>query len=195
MIVVSDTSPLNYLLLIGQEAALRALFGRVLIPPKVLAELADQRAPELVRIWASRPPAWVEVRAPASEARDRSLDQGEAEAIALALEVRADALLIDERDGRIAAERSGLIAIGLVAVLEIAAASGLVDLRDAIAKLQTTELLGRTTDECLQLFGGWGYMWEMPIARAYADARMARLAAGTSEVIRQIIARSILPRK
>lgn len=61
----------------------------------------------------------------------------------------------------------------------------------AIAKLQTTELLSRTTDECLQLFGGWGYMWEMPVARAFADARMARLAAGTSEVIRQIIARTL----
>jgi acyl-CoA dehydrogenase len=65
----------------------------------------------------------------------------------------------------------------------------------AIAKLQSAELLGRTVDECVQLFGGWGYMWEMPIARAYADARMARLAAGSSEVIRQIIARSIFPRR
>ena len=64
----------------------------------------------------------------------------------------------------------------------------------AIAKLQSSELLGRTTDECLQLFGGWGYMWEMPVARAYADARMARLAAGSSEIIRQIIADSVLAR-
>jgi acyl-CoA dehydrogenase len=64
----------------------------------------------------------------------------------------------------------------------------------AIAKLQSTELLSRTVDECVQLFGGWGYMWEMPIARAYADARMARLAAGTSEVMRQIIGRHIIGR-
>lgn len=63
----------------------------------------------------------------------------------------------------------------------------------AIAKLQSTELLGVAADECLQLFGGWGYMWEMPIARAWADARMARLAAGTSEIIRQIIAKSLFP--
>ena len=63
----------------------------------------------------------------------------------------------------------------------------------AIAKLQSTELLGVAADECLQLFGGWGYMWEMPVARAWADARMARLAAGTSEIIRQIIAKSIFP--
>ena len=65
----------------------------------------------------------------------------------------------------------------------------------AIAKLQSTELLCRTVDECVQLFGGWGYMWEMPIARAYADSRMARLAAGTSEVMRQIIGRAILPKR
>jgi acyl-CoA dehydrogenase len=65
----------------------------------------------------------------------------------------------------------------------------------AIAKLRSSELLTQTVDECLQLFGGWGYMWEMPIARAYADARMARLAAGTSEMMRQIIARDIFPPK
>ena len=65
----------------------------------------------------------------------------------------------------------------------------------AIAKLQSTELLGRTADECLQLFGGWGYMWELPIARAFADSRMARLAAGTSEVMRQIIGRAVLSKR
>jgi acyl-CoA dehydrogenase len=73
---------------------------------------------------------------------------------------------------------------------------GELDATDAaIAKLQTTELLSRVVDECVQFFGGWGYMWEMPIARAYADARQARLAAGTSEVMRQIIGRSILQRR
>ncbi len=73
---------------------------------------------------------------------------------------------------------------------------GELDATDAaIAKLQTTELLSRAVDECVQFFGGWGYMWEMPIARAYADARQARLAAGTSEVMRQIIGRSILQKR
>lgn len=71
---------------------------------------------------------------------------------------------------------------------------GKLDATDAaIAKLQATELMCDAADECLQLFGGWGYMWEMPIARAWADARMSRLAAGTSEIIRQIIAKSIFP--
>ena len=61
----------------------------------------------------------------------------------------------------------------------------------AIAKLWTTEMVGRTTDTCLQLFGGWGYMWEYPITRAYADARVERIAGGTSEVMKMIICKSM----
>jgi acyl-CoA dehydrogenase len=64
----------------------------------------------------------------------------------------------------------------------------------ATCKLITTELQGRVMDECLQFFGGWGYMWEYPIARAYADARMCRLGGGAAEVMRQIIANAILPK-
>ena len=62
----------------------------------------------------------------------------------------------------------------------------------AIAKMQTTELQGSVADRCVQLFGGWGYVWEMPIARAYADARMTRIAGGSVEVMKQIIARALL---
>lgn len=65
----------------------------------------------------------------------------------------------------------------------------------AIAKLQATELQGRVLDQCVQLHGGAGYMWEYPVARAWADARMARIAGGSVEVMKQIIARSILPRQ
>ncbi|MCB1398400.1 MAG: acyl-CoA dehydrogenase family protein [Rhodobacter sp.] len=61
----------------------------------------------------------------------------------------------------------------------------------AAAKLWTTEMLGRTVDTCLQLFGGWGYMWEYPIARAYADARVERIAGGGSEVMKSIIAKAM----
>lgn len=72
---------------------------------------------------------------------------------------------------------------------------GQLDATDAAAsKLITTELQGRVMDECLQFFGGWGYMWEYPIARAFADARMCRLGGGTAEVMRQIIANSLLPK-
>lgn len=64
----------------------------------------------------------------------------------------------------------------------------------AVAKLVTTELQGKVMDQCLQFFGGWGYMWEYPIARAFADARMCRLGGGTAEVMKQIIGNAILPK-
>jgi acyl-CoA dehydrogenase len=63
----------------------------------------------------------------------------------------------------------------------------------AAAKLVSAELQGRVMDQCLQFFGGWGYMWEFPIARAFVDARMGRIGGGSVEVMKQIIARSILP--
>ncbi|AKQ60184.1 putative acyl-CoA dehydrogenase [Bordetella hinzii CA90 BAL1384] len=64
----------------------------------------------------------------------------------------------------------------------------------AAAKLWVTEMLGRCVDACLQLHGGWGYMTEYGVARAYADARVERIAGGSSEVMKEIIARTLLPR-
>jgi alkylation response protein AidB-like acyl-CoA dehydrogenase len=61
----------------------------------------------------------------------------------------------------------------------------------AIAKMVTSELHCETVDKCLQLFGGWGYMWEYPIARAYADARVVKIAGGSIEIMKTIIAREI----
>lgn len=63
----------------------------------------------------------------------------------------------------------------------------------AKVKLLCTEIQAKVVDQCLQLHGGWGFIWDLPIARAYADARVARLAGGTVEVMKQLIARSILP--
>jgi acyl-CoA dehydrogenase len=65
----------------------------------------------------------------------------------------------------------------------------------AMAKMLTTELQGKVMDECVQLFGGWGYMWEYPIARAYADARMTRIGGGSIEVMKQIIGRDLMPKR
>lgn len=62
----------------------------------------------------------------------------------------------------------------------------------AQAKLMTTEVQCEVLDECLQLHGGYGYMWEYPVARAWADARVQRIYAGTSEVMKLIIARKML---
>jgi len=58
-------------------------------------------------------------------------------------------------------------------------------------KLYSSEMLGRVVDECLQFFGGYGYMEEYPVARAYCDARVARIFGGTSEIMKEIISKSL----
>ena len=61
----------------------------------------------------------------------------------------------------------------------------------AMAKWWTSDLQCKVIDECLQLFGGYGYMWEYPIARAFADARVQRIYAGTNEIMKEIISRTL----
>ena len=61
----------------------------------------------------------------------------------------------------------------------------------SIAKLWHTEMLGEVVDECLQLYGGYGYMLEYPISRAYMDARVQRIFAGTSEIMKVIISKEL----
>ena len=61
----------------------------------------------------------------------------------------------------------------------------------ALAKLHVTETLSRVLDECLQLHGGYGYMWEYPIARAWAGHRVSRIAGGSSEIMKEIISRTL----
>ena len=63
----------------------------------------------------------------------------------------------------------------------------------AMCKMHATETLAWVLDECLQLHGGYGYMWEYPIARAWADARMTRIAGGSTEIMKEIIGRDLLP--
>lgn len=62
----------------------------------------------------------------------------------------------------------------------------------SMSKLFITEVFGKAADECLQLFGGYGYMQEYPISRAYVDARIQRIFAGTNEIMKEIIARDVL---
>ena len=61
----------------------------------------------------------------------------------------------------------------------------------AMAKYWTTDLQCKVLDACLQLFGGYGFMWEYPIARAYADARVARIYGGTNEIMKELISRTL----
>ncbi|MGD1925680.1 MAG: acyl-CoA dehydrogenase family protein [Paracoccaceae bacterium] len=75
--------------------------------------------------------------------------------------------------------------------IELHLDSGLTADDAAIAKLTSTEMMCEVLDDCLQLHGGMGYMWETPIARAWADNRMARIAGGTSEIMKEIIGRTL----
>jgi len=61
----------------------------------------------------------------------------------------------------------------------------------SMAKYATTEMEGKVTDECLQLFGGYGYIWEYPIARRYANARVTRIYGGTNEIMKVMISRKL----
>lgn len=142
MIVVSDTSPLNYLLLIGQVDVLPTLFGRVLAPPAVVTELLRAKAPDVVKQWAKTPPTWLEVKAPATVAIQGRLGPGETEAIALAQEMHADTLLMDDRDGVAAAQRMGLSVTGVLGVLRLASEYRLLDLAQAFAALRQTTFRG-----------------------------------------------------
>jgi predicted nucleic acid-binding protein len=116
--IVADTSPLNYLVLIHQINLLPNLYGRLLIPESVLEELSAIETPQLVRNWATNLPEWIEVlpATPIDESLTR-LHAGERDAISLALTVHADAVLMDERRGRQEAENRGLKPIGTLGVL------------------------------------------------------------------------------
>ena len=119
MIVVSDTTALTSLLQVGQIQLLKALYSEVLIPPAVHSELLAYHdvLPDFVRV--SAPVCTADLK----ELEVR-LDKGEVEAIALARELKADFLIIDERDGRQTADRLGIRCIGLVGVLLMAKNAG-----------------------------------------------------------------------
>ena len=138
MVVVADTSPINYLVLIGQIDLLARLYARILIPPAVLAELKHPLAPQPVRNWADNAPLWLEVLSPRSSLILPKLDLGETEAIALATEVNAEVVLIDEQAGRQEALRRGLKVAGTLSVLDEAGEAGLVIFDDAVAELRKT---------------------------------------------------------
>ena len=138
MIAVSDTSPLNYLILIGEIELLQKIFSRVVLPPAVLVELGHQRTPPAVATWAKRLPSWVEVVPPERSIDGVALGRGEAETIAVAKQIAADVTLIDERKASVMARQLGLSVIGTLGVLDLAAGRQLVDLNAAILRLLET---------------------------------------------------------
>lgn len=156
MIIVSDTSPINYLLLIGEIELLPRLFGRVIIPPAVAKELKHPAAPEAVKQWIDLPPAWLEVRDASFVDPTIQLDAGETAAISLAIEINADQILLDDKKAVKVAIARGLGVAGTLNVLELAAIKGWIDLPTVIARLQKTnfravaELIQKLLDEDAQ---------------------------------------------
>jgi len=126
MIAVSNTTPLRYLIAIGQDDLLGKLFEKVFVPTGVHEELTDARTPEAVR---RRVLSWFEVRA-VRQSHDATfpvtLHRGEREAILLAEALRADVLLVDEQIGRTIALSRKLPLSGTLGVLERADRMGFV---------------------------------------------------------------------
>ena len=140
MIVIADTSPLNYLILINRVDLLATLFNGVLVPQTVFEELGRVGAPAAVRQWIATPPPWLQVR-PVPKSADASLnalDPGERDAIILALELRADLILMDDAEGREEAERHHVHIMGTLNVIEQAAKKGLVNFQEELVKLEKT---------------------------------------------------------
>ncbi len=115
MIVVSNTSPLYYLITVQQAEVLPQLFETINVPPAVIRELSHANTPPTVRQWATTRRSWlgiVPLARPLDVELSASLDQGEVEAIQLAEEKHADLLIIDESKGRTIAQRRGLPVTG-----------------------------------------------------------------------------------
>ena len=140
MIVVADTSPLNYLVLLGHIDILAKIYAEVLVPRSVLDELHDSDAPAEVRAWVSAPPVWLQISTlifRRDPLMDR-LDRGEQDAILLAESFKAERLIIDDLEGRREAANRGLPVIGTLGILAEAARRNLLDLPQALDALQAT---------------------------------------------------------
>lgn len=140
MTVVSNTSPLCYLALIGHLDLLPRLFGRIAIPAAVLAELDHPSAPEEVRALAASLPPWIDVHEVASgvDPALSALHPGEREAIQLAGQLSADLILIDEAAAREVARSQGLLVTGMLGLLAEAVDRGMVDAVEVVSRLTRT---------------------------------------------------------
>jgi len=143
-VVVADTGPLQYRILIGQSDVLPTLFPGAMAPTEVRAELTHPAAPEPVRLWAAGL-ADGRVAAPSpDDPRLARLGVCEAAAFSLSLARHAGLLLMDDRAGVVAARAKGLDVIGTVGALDRAAARRLIGIVDAVARLKATNFRIRT---------------------------------------------------
>jgi predicted nucleic acid-binding protein len=139
MVVVADTTPLNYLILVQQIEILPRFFGRVSVPPAVWRELNHAGASEIVRHTVNSSQAWLDIRpVGVVDPSLAYLDTGEQEAITLALTVSADRVLLDEAEARREAKARGLRIVGTLGILREAARRDLLNLAEVLSALQQT---------------------------------------------------------
>ena len=140
-VVVADTTPIYYLVLIGHSEILPALFEKVSIPSAVRDEMTRHQTPPIVRQWIEAPPGWLELHRTPDCSFDPALeilDEGERAALVLAESIRADLLLLDDRQGTRVAREKGFRTMGTLRVLQLAARRGLLDLADAFNRIKNT---------------------------------------------------------
>jgi len=138
LIVIADTSALNYLLRFQRFDLFEVLYGRIVVPVAVREEMLAAGAPAEVRAWAANFPPWVDVLAPKriDITLPEKLGSGEREAISLAIDLCADLLLMDDQAARIAAEARGLVVAGTLSLLVQASRLGMLDFAAAVEELK-----------------------------------------------------------
>jgi predicted nucleic acid-binding protein len=138
MIVVSDTTPINYLVQIDLIDLIPRLYRTAFIPPSVVAELLHPEAPPAVRAWASKLPEWIVVRETGATEHIAGLHRGEQDAISLAESIQARILLTDDLKARIAAHERGIATVTTLLILDTAAGRGWISFEDSLARLLET---------------------------------------------------------
>lgn len=152
MIVICDTSPICYLLLIEQIQILPQLFNQITIPPAVQDELLAEQTSSLIQAWIADPPTWVNIQTVPQRLDNlpSNLGAGEQEAISLAVNLQANLIILDDWDARQAALSQGLTVTGLLGVLYRAGTQNLLNFYNAIDRLQQTSF--RASPALIQQF-------------------------------------------
>lgn len=139
MAIVTDSTPLHYLILIGEIDLLRKLYGRIVIPNAVIEELSHSQTPVQIREWIGALPSWASTcLAGAIIPQLARLGPGEREALTIAQRTPASIVLTDDLEARGAAESLGIQTVPTIRVLSTAAALGLIDFRHSLARLSET---------------------------------------------------------
>lgn len=153
MIIVSDTTPLHYLILIDEIDLLPQIFGEIVIPVTVLDELQADNTPEKVKSFFLQIPEWLSVKE-SPQIIDHDLDDidpGERAAILLSEELHADGIMIDDLAGRKVAMERGLRVFGTLGLLETASRTGLIDFIDCLDRIKEAGFyISRSLEEKLR---------------------------------------------